>query len=618
MLSYDAVESKKTFNQIEKVVLRTKKEWEATFDALPDMLILTNAAGRISRCNQATIKTFHSKFGDLVGHPFSELFPEARGANSAGIDIQLFDDRRWYRVFAIPVPLGGDSKNHVYLFHDISKRKLYELEILKEEQYYEALFKANPECLVVLDKDRKIRQLSPVFEQLFGYTQEEARGLDLGQLITPLESVLPAPAIGATPSQIWSCRKKDGMRIEFSPVELPVILNGIDYGWVVAFHTVTPRKTSELLAIPGDELIEKLGVKLRPPLNNMLELINMLEGIDLTPEQSEHLASAKESACSLLQLLIELRSLDGQYPPAAPRTDPGVAKVRLALAEHSAQNNETKPSERTLKRTLHILLVEDNPINQQLAMRLLQKAGHFVRIAENGTAALHILSQQAFDLVLMDVQMPELDGLETTRQIRAREAVGQHQLIVAMTAEGPGGDREKCREAGMDDFIAKPLDVDGLFVLLDKIQARRKTGQSAAKPPVEAQTDQDAQLDINVALPRFGSDIHIYFDFLMRFIKQLKQTDQKLRTAYKKGDVEQLHALSHGLKGTAANFEAIAVRDSASALEELTANNTLVGAYTLINDIANQIPLIEAFYHNHVVMQKKEQAPLPVSAGTSA
>jgi len=261
--------------------------------------------------------------------------------------------------------------------------------------------------------------------------------------------------------------------------------------------------------------------------------------------------------------------------------------------------------------------VEDNPINQKLALRLLQKAGHFVRVADNGSSALHILSQQAFDLILMDVQMPELDGLETTRQIRARETAGQHQVIVAMTAEGPGGDREKCRQAGMDDFIAKPLDVDALFAILDKIQAKKEMSQPAARLSFDPQQDQETQLDIAIALPRFGGDIHIYFDFLLRFIKQLKQTDQKLRAAYKKGDVEQLHALSHGLKGTAANFEAIAVRDSASALEQLTANNTLVGAYTLINDIANQIPLIEAFYHNHVLMQKKEQAPLPVSAGTT-
>ncbi len=621
MLSYDAVESKKSFNQIEKVVLRTKKEWEATFDALPDMLILANSAGRISRCNQATIRTFHSKYGDLVGHLFTELFPEARGANAAGIDIQLFEDRHWYRVYSIPVNIGSDARNHVYLFHDISKRKSYELEILKEEQYYEALFHTNPDCVVVLDRDRRIRQANPVFELLFGYTEEDVKGLYLEAVITPTETrrsgdILNEDPAENLPSRICNCRKKDGSRAEYAIIELPVALNGIDYGWMVSFRTVQAQPAVELLSIPRDELIEKLNTKLRPPLNNMLELINILDDVQLSPEQADRVAAAKQSACSLLQMLIELRNMDTQ-PQMPPHPSEILApEVNQPVAGVFAPGIEFKPAEKKSRTKLRILLVEDNPINQKLAMRLLQRPGHFVRIADNGHSALRILSQQPFDLVLMDVQMPEMDGLEATRQIRAREREGQHQIIVAMTAEGPGGDPEKCRQAGMDDFIAKPLDVDRLFDLLDRFQAQKDKNEVATGSPLGGQAPDDDLLDIEIALPRFGGEITVYFDFLLRFIKQLKQTDQKLRAAYKKGDVEQLHALSHGLKGTAANFEATAIRNSASALEELTANNTLVGAYTLINDIARQIPLIEAFYHNHVLMQKREKTPLSFVAGS--
>jgi HPt (histidine-containing phosphotransfer) domain-containing protein len=120
-------------------------------------------------------------------------------------------------------------------------------------------------------------------------------------------------------------------------------------------------------------------------------------------------------------------------------------------------------------------------------------------------------------------------------------------------------------------------------------------------------------INVAAALPRFGGEIEVYFDFLNRFIKQLKQTDQKMRAAYKNGDIEQLYAISHGLKGTAANFEARAICDLANSLEEVTSNNSLVGAYSLINEISNQIPKVEAFYHNQVLLRKRKAPVLPAS-----
>jgi len=109
-------------------------------------------------------------------------------------------------------------------------------------------------------------------------------------------------------------------------------------------------------------------------------------------------------------------------------------------------------------RQLRILLVEDNPINQKLAVRLLQKQGHAVSVAENGQQALDQVFAESFDLVLMDVQMPILDGLEATRQIRQREqTLGTHLPIIAMTAHAMQGDRERCLEAGMDGYISKPI-----------------------------------------------------------------------------------------------------------------------------------------------------------------
>jgi len=122
-----------------------------------------------------------------------------------------------------------------------------------------------------------------------------------------------------------------------------------------------------------------------------------------------------------------------------------------------------------LSKRLEILLAEDNLVNQKLAARLLEKQGHKVTLASNGNEALAILGKQAFDLVLMDVQMPELDGFEATAAIREREKLtGAHQVVIAMTAHAMKGDRERCLTAGMDGYVSKPIHAKELFAAIDE------------------------------------------------------------------------------------------------------------------------------------------------------
>ena len=118
---------------------------------------------------------------------------------------------------------------------------------------------------------------------------------------------------------------------------------------------------------------------------------------------------------------------------------------------------------------MHILLAEDNVVNQRVALRILEKRGHRVVVANTGVEALKALDQRDFDAVLMDVQMPEMGGFEATRKIRERERGGSvHIPIIAMTAHAMTGDRERCLEAGMDDYISKPIRAAALIELLDK------------------------------------------------------------------------------------------------------------------------------------------------------
>jgi len=121
-------------------------------------------------------------------------------------------------------------------------------------------------------------------------------------------------------------------------------------------------------------------------------------------------------------------------------------------------------------RSLRILVAEDNVVNQKLAQRLLQKRGHTVRVANNGKEALDLLERESFDLVLMDVQMPQMGGFEATARIRAaEEGTGRHMPIIALTAHAMTGDRERCLEAGMDAYVSKPIQEKELRLAIESV-----------------------------------------------------------------------------------------------------------------------------------------------------
>jgi two-component system sensor histidine kinase/response regulator len=130
-----------------------------------------------------------------------------------------------------------------------------------------------------------------------------------------------------------------------------------------------------------------------------------------------------------------------------------------------------------LLRTLQILLVEDNPINQKVACRLLEKDGHIVAVVANGREALDTLRDAHFDLVLMDVQMPEMDGIEATEAIRADERGSERRLpIVALTAQANAEDRDRCLQAGMDGYVTKPVHAPSLFQAMADALGERAVG----------------------------------------------------------------------------------------------------------------------------------------------
>jgi CheY-like chemotaxis protein len=163
-----------------------------------------------------------------------------------------------------------------------------------------------------------------------------------------------------------------------------------------------------------------------------------------------------------------------------------LAAIRTALGQRGAPGAAAAPADpRPSNAALRVLLVEDNPTNQRLTQRLLEKRGHAVTLADNGREALQVLAAGGFDVVLMDVQMPEMDGFEATAAIRAgEEGSGAHQPIVAMTAHAMKGDEARCLAAGMDAYVAKPIVTGKLFEAMNA--AMRSAREDAVETRREA------------------------------------------------------------------------------------------------------------------------------------
>jgi PAS domain S-box-containing protein len=225
------------------------------------------------------------------------------------------------------------------------------------------------------------------------------------------------------------------------------------------------------------------------------------------------------------------------------------------------------PPQIVRKSGMKILLAEDNPVNRKLAKTLLEKHQYSVVIAENGREALEALDRHKVDAVLMDVQMPLMDGLEATRAIRARELKTQEHLhIIALTAHAMKGDRERCLDAGVDDYLSKPIRTPELLAALDRAIGRQlPPAVSISASPV---TDHKNVLDLAGALDRVEGDQALFEEIAALFAEESVKNLEEIRQAFRAGDAKLLERLAHTMKGASANVGAKAVSSAALALEE--------------------------------------------------
>ncbi len=230
-----------------------------------------------------------------------------------------------------------------------------------------------------------------------------------------------------------------------------------------------------------------------------------------------------------------------------------VLNVHESFAAEPMVTRESLVDERDPACILQILLAEDNPINQKLASRLLVKRGHRVTVTANGREALAALAERAYDLVLMDVQMPEMDGLEATRALREREKITEdHQPIVAMTALAMKGDRERCIEAGMDGYLSKPIRQQELDEFLEIYTERRRSSLIA----ITAHAGQKPSVDATELLERVDGDRTFVAELTELFRSDYPRQLMAAREALARQDFLAFEKASHALKGALANLAA--------------------------------------------------------------
>ncbi|MCU6497728.1 response regulator [Rugamonas sp. A1-17] len=245
-------------------------------------------------------------------------------------------------------------------------------------------------------------------------------------------------------------------------------------------------------------------------------------------------------------------------------------------------------------RGAYLLLVEDNEVNQEVAQQILSDAGIRVDIAVNGAMALAKIAVADYDGVLMDCQMPVMDGYDATRKLR-EDPRNADLPVIAMTANAMVGDKEKCLAAGMNDFIAKPIDVAQLFTTLARWVTVKNPLALETAPETPAGAGRDellpvvAGLRMEAALQRVGGNVKLMRKLLSRFVETQFDAMQRIATAIENNDLAGATREAHTVKGLAGNIGAGGMADAAGKVEQMLAMGATKGRDEAIADMANEL-----------------------------
>jgi CheY-like chemotaxis protein len=292
----------------------------------------------------------------------------------------------------------------------------------------------------------------------------------------------------------------------------------------------------------------------------------------------------------LYNVLISLFAEQGQAQPALSRAEVTETRFDAGLGQRFP---------------LRILLAEDNTLNQKLALRLLERMGYRADVAANGLEVLEALQRQRYDVILMDVQMPDMDGLEASRIIVQEWPPKQRPRIIAMTANAMQGDREECLAAGMDDYLTKPIQIKALQEALERAGLWVKRHTSPLQLPQQFRELADRTADngrqqegaapaldpaVLAELRQFQGEGEpdIVQELAAAFQFETPPLLQALRQAVAQGQPKQLKWVAHNLKGSSQNLGARSMADLSGELETIGKNGTVEGAAELLTRLEQE------------------------------
>ncbi|OQW46903.1 MAG: hypothetical protein A4S09_03070 [Proteobacteria bacterium SG_bin7] len=256
-----------------------------------------------------------------------------------------------------------------------------------------------------------------------------------------------------------------------------------------------------------------------------------------------------------------------------------VADISKGLKRESGFNEKIDHN-LAAKHPLRILLVEDNVVNQRLALKLLEKMGYRADLAANGLEAIHALERQFYDLIFMDMQMPEMDGLQATREIRKRWNTGPRPRIVAMTANAMASDKDQCLAAGMDDFIGKPIRIGEVT---EKILGSKRLGATTVSATITS--NDNITVPMNLVMESFDHDTEIVSALIKTFLDDCPLHLKEIKNAITENNSKKLFESAHLFKGSVGSFMVGPISAAALELESMGKTNRLESAQNTFDQL---------------------------------